>query len=134
MIHTPGGATLPLSGLATIEEAVDAGTGRPLGLGSVVEDPEFGIHGRFDAPLARRRGERVEVCADGAGQRRRAAYGCCGGPIKGVLTGAARPMNTTRPSPPGLVWTGSINQLLATQTLPEGSMDTPVLRSRALLG
>jgi multidrug efflux pump subunit AcrB len=28
MIHTPGGATLPLSGLATIEEAVDAGTVR----------------------------------------------------------------------------------------------------------
>jgi multidrug efflux pump subunit AcrB len=28
MIHTPGGATLPLSGLATIEEAVDASTVR----------------------------------------------------------------------------------------------------------
>src|SRR5438034_11620286 len=34
-------------------------------------------------------------------------------------------MNTTSPSPPGFVWIGSINQLLVTQTLPDGSMDTP---------
>src|SRR6266699_2739172 len=38
--------------------------------------------------------------------------GCCGSPINGVLTGAARPINTTSPSPPGFVWIGSINQLL----------------------
>src|SRR5437773_7177017 len=53
------------------------------------------------------------------------AQGCCGGPINGVLTGTASPMNTTSPSPPGFVWIGSINQLLVTQTLPDGSMDTP---------
>ncbi len=57
--------------------------------------------------------------------------GCSGSPINGILTGAARPVNTTRPSPAGFVWIGSINQLLHNHTLPDGSMDTPAFRTGA---
>src|SRR5205809_7053733 len=62
------------------------------------------------------------------------AKGCCGGPINGVLTGAASPMNTTSPSPPGFVWIGSVSQLLRNHTLPDGSIETPVFSDQSIAG
>src|SRR5579859_6019267 len=59
-----------------------------------------------------------------------ACYGCWGGPIKGALTGAAKPINTTNSWPPGFVWKGTFSQLLASHTFPEGSIATPVFRVR----
>src|SRR5450755_2256647 len=53
-----------------------------------------------------------------------ASHGRCGGPISGVFTGAARPMNSTSPSPPTV---GAMRfQLFATQTLPDASICTAV--------
>lgn len=57
-------------------------------------------------------------------------YGLSGGPISGVFTGAASPINTTSWWPPGFVGAGTISQLLANHTFPEGSIWTPVFRTR----
>jgi hypothetical protein len=66
--------------------------------------------------------------------RYRKAYGCCGGPAIGVSTGAAIPINSTTPSPPGFVASGVFCQLSATQTFPDASTTMPLRRiSRELV-
>jgi hypothetical protein len=45
-------------------------------------------------------------------------------PISGVLSGAAAPISTTIALPPGFLCTGISFQLLASHTLPDGSIAT----------
>jgi hypothetical protein len=56
-----------------------------------------------------------------------------GVPISGVFSGAAAPMRTAIELPPGLLSSGVGFQLLASHTLPDGSMAIPVFRYRASL-
>lgn len=74
-------------------------------------------------------GSRCRSALDSSRQDPAVSQRCRGGPSNGVRTGAASPMKTTISWPPGLVCSGTSRQLLASQTLPEGSIWTAVLRS-----
>jgi len=96
-------------------------------------------NGRLVAPQNLIRRDAVRLCRLAPPARAESAalnrQGRWTGPINGGLTGAASPMNTTRPSPPGFdrISGASSSQLFVSQTLPAVSMDTPVLRCNDML-